>query len=340
MGDGRIDELLTRTAEQAARRRVGVVVGHVAPDGTTTVRGAGRARLPDGGTPDARTLFEIGSVTKTFTALVLARAVVEGELSLDTPVGDLVPEVAGLGRDGRLVTLGHLATHTSGLPRTHVPIVRGSLEMLRGKDPYRDVTEASTLAAVRAGRLRRTPGSGRPSYSNSGYALLGVALARHAGTTFGELVRTRVTDPLGLADTRTRHELTEDQAARTARGHHRRRTPAAPWPLDGLPGAGALLSTAADTLAWARAHLDPPDGPLGDAVRLATAEHARRIGLAWQRTPGRGEDTLVWHNGGTGGFRSMVCLRPEAGDAVVVLTNHARGVDLPALSLVRRLPAA
>jgi CubicO group peptidase (beta-lactamase class C family) len=249
-----------------------------------------------------------------------------------------VPEVAGLGRDGTLVTVGHLATHTSGLPRTHVPVLRGSLEMLRGQDPYRDVTEASLLAAIGAGRLRRTPGTGRPAYSNSGFGLLGVALARHAGTTFYELVRTRVTGPLGLADTRPRHELSEDQVARTAHGHHRRRAPAPVWPLDGLPGAGALLSTAADMLAWGQAHLDPPDGKLGDAVRLALAEHAPRIGLAWQRTPGRGGDTLVWHNGGTGGFRSMVALRPDAGDAVVVLTNHARGVDMAALSVVRRLP--
>lgn len=330
-------DLVEQAAARAARRRVGVVVGYTAPDGTTTVRGAGSTRAPDAGTPDARTVLEIGSVTKTFTALALARAVVEGSVDLSTPVGELVPEVAGLGRDGVPVTLGHLATHRSGLPRTHVPTVRGSLDMLRGRDPYRDVTEASLLAAIGAGRLRRTPGTGRPAYSNSGYGLLGVALARQAGTTYGELVRARVTAPLGLADTVLPREASADQAARTAQGHHRRRAPAPAWPLDGLPGAGALLSTATDLLAWARAHLDPPDGPLGDAVRLALADHAPRSGLAWQRTPARG-DTLVWHNGGTGGFRSMVCLRPDRGDAVVVLANHARGVDVTALSLLRGLP--
>ncbi len=331
-------DLLEQAAARAARRRVGVVVGYAAPDGTTTVRAAGRTRLPDGAAPDERTVLEIGSVTKTFTALALARAVVDGALDLRTPVGELVPEVAGLGGDGTPVTLVHLATHRSGLPRTHLPTVRGSLEMLLGRDPYRDATEASLLTAIGAGRLRRTPGTGRPAYSNSGYGLLGIALARHAGTTYGELVRARVTGSLGLADTVLPHEASADQAARTARGHHRRRAPAPAWPLDGLPGAGALLSTATDLLAWARAHLDPPEGRLGDAVRLALAEHAPAVGLAWQRTPARGGGTLVWHNGGTGGFRSMVCLRPDRGDAVVVLTNHARGVDVTALSLLRSLP--
>ncbi len=337
--DAKVSDLLERAAAGAARRRAGVVVGYAAPDGTTTLRAAGRTRLPEGATPDGRTVFEIGSVTKTFTALALARAVVDGSLELRTPVGELVPEVGDLGRDGTRVTLGHLATHRSGLPRTHVPTVRGSVDMLLGRDPYRDATEESLLAAIGAGRLRRTPGTGRPAYSNSGFGLLGIALARHAGTTYGELVRARVTAPLGLADTRLRHEASDDHAGRTAQGHHRRRAPAPAWPLDGLPGAGALLSTATDLLAWARAHLDPPDGALGDAVRLAVAEHGPRTGLAWQRTPARGGETLVWHNGGTGGFRSMVCLRPDRGDAVVVLTNHARGVDMTALSLLRRLTA-
>ena len=335
-------ELLERAASRLGRRRVGVVVGHLAPDGTTAVRGTGRTMLPDGGTPDAATRFEIGSITKTFTALSLARAVTAGRLDLDTPVGDLVPEVAVLGRAGTPVTLRHLATHTSGLPRVHIPMLRGTLDAYRGLDPYRHHSEEALLSAVRSGRLRRTPGTGRPAYSNSGFGLLGIALARRAGLTFAELVARDATDPLGLADT-TSDGATSEQSTRTAVGHHRRRTPAAAWNLSALPGAGALHSTAADLLVWARAHLEPPPGELGEAVRLAVAEHGPRIGLAWQRTVTeaerrRGRDLVIWHSGGTGGFRSALCLRPSTGDAVVVLANHDRSAALAAFRLLAALP--
>ncbi|WP_418275039.1 serine hydrolase domain-containing protein [Isoptericola jiangsuensis] len=333
-----VDVLLTRFADHAARRRVGVVAGHLAPDGTTTFRGAGRLTPPDGAAPDAATRFEIASITKTFTGALLARAVVTGDVSLDTPVGDLVDEVAGLGRDGVLVTLRHLATHTSGLPRAHLSTLGSTLDVLRGVDPYRDHTEAGLLQAIRAGRLGRTPGTGRQAYSNSGFGLLGIALARRAGAPWADVVRERLTVPLGLADTGTRGAATPDQVARTAVGYHRRRTPAPDWNLDALPGAGALLSTAGDQLGWADAHLRPPDGELGAALRLAVAEHAPHIGLAWQRTwrgdeRPAGKDRLLWHSGGTGGFRSALVLRPDRGDAVVVLTNHSRSLTLATMRL-------
>lgn len=328
-----IGELLEPVVQRAVRRRVGVVAGHLAADGAVTVRGAGRLSLPDGPEPGARTLFEIGSITKTFTALLLARAAVDDGLSLDTHVGELVPEVAGIGRDGVEITLRHLATHRSGLPRSHVPVVRGSLQMLRGLDPYAGLTEDGLVEAIRRGRVKRVPGTGRPAYSNSGYGLLGIALSRFAGRSYGDLVRTRITEPLGLHDTVLRAARTGDQRDRAAIGHHRRRTPTSAWPLDGLPGAGALLSTVTDLLAFARAHLVPPPGPLGEAVRLATAEQAPRIGLGWHRIA-TAEELLIWHNGGTGGFRSMLVLRPRSGDAVAMLTNSARSVDLPALRLM------
>ncbi len=336
------DEILDLTANRLGRRRVGVVVGHLAADGTTTVRGTGRTSLPDGGTPDARTRFEIGSITKTFTALALARAVTAGGLDLETPVGDLVPEVAPLGRGGTPVTLRHLATHTSGLPRVHISMLRGTLDAYRGLDPYRNHSEEALLAAIRSGRLRRTPGTGRQAYSNSGFGLLGIALARHAGLTYAELVARDVTGPLGLTDTGTSDAATAEQAARTAVGHHRRRTPAAAWNLDALPGAGALHSTADDLLTWARWHLDPPPGELGEALRFAVAEHGPRIGLAWQRSATeaerrRGRDQVIWHSGGTGGFRSALCLQPATGDAVVVLTNHGRSAALAAFRLLAAL---
>ncbi|UMG91953.1 beta-lactamase family protein [Nocardioides sp. TF02-7] len=333
-GDPTADRLAAAVS-RAARRRAGVAAGYVDRQGRILVHGAGHTRLPDGPAPDQRTLFEIGSVTKTFTATLLACAVVAGEVDLDTPVAELVPEVAPLERDGVPVTLKHLATHTSGLTRIFVPVVRGSVEMLRGRDPYAGVDEAALVAGVRGSRLKRTPGTGRSRYSNTGMGLLGLALARLAGTSYGELVRTRIAGPLGMADTATDEQLTADQRARLATGHHRRRSPAAPWPLVGLPGAGALRSTVHDQLLWLRAQADPPTGDLGDAIRLTQQEHHRDTGLGWMLHGG-----LQWHNGGTGGFRSYVAIVPETGDAVAVLANHARGLDLVGMRLLAGLSRA
>lgn len=329
--------LVQEVADKAVRRRAGVIVGHLAVHETATVRGAGHVALPAGPTPGPDTLFEIGSVTKVFTGLLLALAVIEGELTLDTPVGNLVPEVAGLGRDGVPVTLGHLATHTSGLPRMHGSLVGGSVDMLRSRDPWASTTERSLLNDIRSGPVKRTPGTGRPTYSNSGFGLLGIALSRQAGLAFGDLVTERITQPLTLLDTVVPRQRTDEQRRRTAAGHHFRRTPAPPWPVDGLPGAGALLSTATDLMMFAHAHLVPPEGALGEAIRLSLTQHARGIGLAWQLTSGRDGSRLAWHNGGTGGFRSMLALTPDDGHAVAVLSNQARSVDIPALRLLGRL---
>lgn len=325
-----VEELVGRTS----RRRAELVVGVRRDEG-----GSVHGRSREGRAPDGRTLFEIGSVTKTFTSLLLADGVVRGDWALDEPVRDLLPAGSSVPtRDGVEITLGHLATHTSGLPRSPVPLVRGSVEMLRGRDPYADLTPDGLLAALAEARLGRTPGTGGVHYSNLGVGLLGRALAHASGTSYGALVEERVCRPLGLVDTATHDRLTDEQRTRLLPGHRGRRRPAPAWPLDGLPGAGALRSTAEDLLRYLDAWLEPDSTPLGDAVRLCLqprVEGRQAIGLGWllSERPHR----LWWHNGGTGGYRSFVGFVPEARIAVVVLGNHARSVDVLGLRVLRAL---
>jgi D-alanyl-D-alanine-carboxypeptidase/D-alanyl-D-alanine-endopeptidase len=320
--------------ERAARRRAGLVVGVRRGDETSVV---GRAH--EGPDPDGRTLHEIGSITKTFTSLLLADGVVRGEWSLDDPVRSLLPGGTDVpSRDGVEITLAHLATHTSGLPHAPVPLVRGSVEMLRGRDPYADLTTDGLLEALAAARLRRTPGTGGVHYSNLGVGVLGQALAHATGTSYGALVEQRVCRPLGLVDTATHDRLSAEQRSRLVPGHRGRRRPAAAWPLDGMPGAGALHSTVDDLLRYLGAQLDPDSTPLGDAVRLTQrprVEGRQPIGLGWLRNdrPAR----LWWHNGGTGGFRSFAGFVPDRHVAVAVLSNHSRSVDLLGLRTLRVL---
>lgn len=327
-------ELLASAAAQAAAHRPGVVIGLIEGGARRLVRSAGD--LAEG------TLVEIGSVTKVFTATLLADMVVRGAVRLDTTVRDVMPSGTAVpSRDGVEITLEHLATHRSGLPRSPVGIgvISGSVEVLRGRNPYAGFGPDDLLAGLATARLRRVPGTGRPSYSNLGFGLLGEVLAHAAGTTYDTLVRERVCRPLGLLDTVTPATATADHRSRWATGHRRRGRTAEDWPLTGIVGAGGLRSTMQDQLTFLAAQLDPDSTPLADAVRLAQQPRVSRTrggqALGWMHLAGK--PPLWWHNGGTGGFRSSVAFVPTRRRAVVVLANSARGVDVTALRLLRDL---
>lgn len=300
----------------AGAARPSLVVGVLAPGGRT-VDATG-----DGPRPGGR-LFQIGSVTKVFTTLVLARLVVRGEVSLDQPVAELLASDVRW-PSGPAVTLGELATHTAGLPR--IPPGTWGKVLRRDQDPYADLDAAALHRALSRTRLR---GRGRRRYSNFGVGLLGHALAHNRGTTWEQLVRDQVTQPLGLTDTVV--QPTHEHAARVATGHGRRGAPRpGPWHFaDAMAGCGALWSTADDMLAFLAAQVSPPPGELGAAVRL-TQEHD----LGWFRMPGSGAAPGWFHNGGTDGFRSMVVVRPRTGHAVVALTDCDRSVDGLALRVL------
>ena len=343
MEPGALAAAVEAVAAKHGHRHVGLVVGAVTDTGARCVVPIGTTRAPDGSTPRADTLFEIGSVTKVFTALLLAEAVTRGELSLDTPLGELLPEVDVPTRDGVAITVQHLATHTAGLPNNPMPLaaaVRAEWRA-RGGDPWAGTDRAALLAALGGARLRRTPGTGRIAYSNLGTGVLGHALVAAAGSRdFGQLVRSRVCDPLGMTDTVLLPD--EEQAAREAVGHRRRRRPTGHWQVSGLPGAGALRSTATDMLTFLHAQLCPGGTTIGPAIELTHPERhpGKRlgIGLGWLRVPVRGRGrVLLWHNGGTGGFRAFAGFLPAEGVGVVALANDVRGVDRAGLDLLTAL---
>ncbi len=311
---------------------VGIVVG-VHQGGRSRTFGFGRRAADVDAPPDGRTIFEIGSITKVFTSAALADMAREGLVRLDDPVATLLP--AGVrvpDRDGRPITLRTLANHTSGLPRV-IPKAIG--RMLATGDPYADITADDVYGFLKGAGLQSAPGE-KFSYSNVGAGLLGLALARKAGTSYEELILSRVCRPLGMGDTRV--TLDAGQARRLAKPYARKGVPAQEWHFDALAGAGALRSTADDMLGFARANLGlaPTPARLRAAfkdMRTPTADLGRqggKIGLAWlipsnRAEPGRPE--VFFHNGGTGGFRSYIAIVPSAEVAVVVLSNSAGEVD-------------
>lgn len=321
-----VDELLARRTDDGT----GVVVAVRTPEGTAY---HARGELPDG----AASILEIGSVTKTMTALLLAVLARDGLVGLDDPVADHLPVAPPV--VGRPITLLDLATHHSGLPR----LPHGSLwpaVTSERHDPYARYDEATLSAAVLATRPKVEPGR-RFGYSNLGGGLLGWALARAAGTDYATLLADRVTGPLGLADTGV--ELPAEQAHRLAPGHGWRGRPAGRWDLALLAGAGGVVSTAADLQRYVAAFDTAYDGPLAAAAADArTPRHpAGRVGpakvaLGWLVGP----DGMLFHDGGTGGYRSFAGSRPDLGVSVVVLSARARGLTGFGILLLRAAVAA
>lgn len=296
--------------------------------GATRIVTAGVARA--GGPPMADdTEFEIGSVTKTFTALVLADAVVRGRATLDDPVTNYV-DAKGLVRDGKAVTLGQLATHSSGLPR-----LPRNLAPADPADPYADYDAAKLLAFVAGDVLQRRPGT-EYEYSNLGAGLLGYALTARDGG-YEKVLRERVLAPMRMSDTAV--TLSPSQRSRFASGHDIQLQPVGPWRLDALAGAGALRSTPADMAKYLAAAVDPSASPLPAAWKLVQTPLADgpspslRMALAWHVATREGR-SVVWHNGQTGGFATMVAFDPVAREGVVVMSNAAIGVDDLALHLL------
>lgn len=313
LADDAIRELLLERVERG--QNAGIVVGLLEPDGSRRVLAAG---TPHDG------VFEIGSITKVFTSILLSDMVNRGEVALSDPVAKFLPPEARVpSRNGKEITLLDLATHHSGLPR-----MPDNFAPADTSNPYVDYTVEQLYAFISNHELTRDPGA-EGEYSNLAMGLLGHALALRAGMSYEELLEERILEPLGMADTAI--ALTPEMESRLAIGHTSFGDPTSNWDIPTLAGAGAIRSTVQDMLRFAAANLSTSDDPLHVAIR-ATHEPRRpfqeeiEIGLNWIIM--QPEDIVAtWHNGGTGGYRSCLALDLEGRRAVIALSNQSNSVD-------------
>jgi D-alanyl-D-alanine-carboxypeptidase/D-alanyl-D-alanine-endopeptidase len=311
----------------AAGEGVGIVVGVVGQRGRRILS---YGRLQGGsGRLDGDTGFEIGSVTKVFTALLLAEMVRRGEVALADPVAkDLPAGVRIPDRNGRAITLVDLATHTSGLP------------FMPDAATGTDEATAAKLYQFLARCELQSDASVRWDYSNLGYWLLGEALAHRAGMSFESLLRTRVLLPLGMRSTAV--TITPALRAKLAAGHDASLQPAPAFsqlPLYRLmPAAGGLVSTANDLATFLAVALGDRRSPLAPAMAdlLRTRRPGSRPGveqaLGWVV---EGDDPLVFHDGGTFGYASALAWDPKRRVGVIVLMNQVGDVGDLARHLLR-----
>jgi CubicO group peptidase (beta-lactamase class C family) len=300
----------------SGKHGTGIVVGLLDASGARRIVAAG---VDTGG------VFEIGSITKVFTAALLEDMIEKGELRLDDPVAKLLPQSVRIPTRGdRQITLLDLATHSSGLPR-----MPSNFAPRDSENPYADYSVDQMYAFLSGYQLTRDIGA-QYEYSNFGMGLLGHALALKARMGYEELVRRRVLVPLGMRQTAI--TLTPALRAKLAPGHNGEGRAVSNWDLPTLAGAGALRSTASDMLTFLAANVDSTETPLSRTLRQthgerhATNNPALKVGLGWHILA-RPAGNIVWHNGGTGGYRTFIGFDPVRRVGVVALSNLDASVD-------------
>jgi CubicO group peptidase (beta-lactamase class C family) len=318
--------------ERAARKfmsdahAVGLSVG-VLQGGKTYTYDYGEVAKGGGQPPTPHTIYEIASITKTFTGLLLAQAAVEKRVRLDDDIRKYLDgDYPNLEFEGRPVRLVHLINHTSRLPF----VLPDRPELFKNPNPFelpkilteleRNYTRADFYRDLRAVKLDKAPGSDF-KYSNAAAQLLGFILERVYRMPYERLVASKITSPLGMRETKI--SLSPAERKRLARGHYEDGSPALP----GTPqsqAAGALRSSVSDMLRYVAFHLDEKN----EAVRLSHQTTWGDIkyyasGLNWQMNMTPGGHRRIWQNGGSFGFSSYCVVFPELGLGIVLLSNES-----------------
>ncbi len=321
-------QIVTETALPLVKNEIaqGISIGYIQGDSWGIIH-LGNA-MPSGQKADNQTLYELGSISKVFTSILLADSVIRGDIKLESNAE--TENAAGIrlpSRDGRSITWLDLSTHRSGLPRLPANLDAESL-----KDPYRNYDSSKAAAALDSLELPRKPGEAQ-EYSNFAVSVLGHLIAEKAGKPYQQLLRERITQPLGMTDCTV--DLTDDQKKRFAFPNEKVGSPTLAWSFADMPGAGGVRANMRDMMRFARAQLDPPSGTLGEAIELAWKKHSESdatgpaTGLGWMIA---GDGETRWHNGGTGGSRSAIYINRRIQTAVVVLCNTAVENEVDALA--------
>jgi serine-type D-Ala-D-Ala carboxypeptidase/endopeptidase len=303
-----------------AKKAVGLVVGRL--QGTNrTVIAVGTMALGSSQPVDGNTVFEIGSVTKVFTGTLLADMANRGEVQPNDPATNYM-SVRMPSRNGQVITLAHLASHRSGLPR--------ELENRPpGENKPSPAYSSQLVSEFLSGyELPRDPGRDY-EYSNLGMGLLGDLLARRPGVSYEQLLVDRICKPLGMNDTRLK--LPEEMQKRFPTGHDYDLKPAKRWERLSLPGVGGIRSTANDFLKFLTAVLQPGDDRVSQAIKASQAVRTNigvaGVEVAWGWHFNTVSDEIIKHSGLTSGFHTFMGVNRMRNRAVVIFSNCAHSSD-------------
>lgn len=283
----------------------------------------GEAEKGSGIAPKQSTIYEIGSISKTFTATLLADAVSQGKIKLDDPVNKYLPDsVPAVAYNGTPVTILSMINHSSGIPR-----MPNNFDFNAGfDDPYKDYDNQKLFSFYKNFKPARKVGD-EYEYSNLAVGTIGVILEKINGTNYEDLLFKTICKPLNMHD--TREYLRTEDSVRFAKGYDNSQY-AAPWNFKAFMGAGGIRSTAEDMLLYAQAQLGAAPPQLYKDIQLTHTPTFTKgnttVAMAWHIIK-PGNDELLFHNGGTGGYRSYLAINPQKKFAVVMLSNTTISVD-------------
>jgi CubicO group peptidase (beta-lactamase class C family) len=303
---------------------VAIAMGFIDGD-TVEYFSAGKTALENGTAVNEHSVFEIGSISKTFTTILLAQKIINGEMSLDDPISKYLPETVNIPtRNGRNITIRDLATHASALPR-----MPDNFTPANPNNPFVDYTYENLYSFLSNYELTRDIGV-LSEYSNLGMGLLGHILELQSGKVYEELVIENIAKPLGMNDTAV--TLNASMKKRLAKGHNGL-SEVENWDIITLAGAGGIRSTVSDMVKFVQANMGINKSALYNAMQLTHQPTFKNqdgdfeIGLAWHY---ENDKSVIWHNGRTGGYSAFAGFLPETNKGVVILTNNT--ADIGALS--------
>lgn len=331
-GTDRVIDSIARTYIQKANT-VGLRIGIIDNDRVITY-GYGEIVKDKGRLPNNDTFFEIGSVTKTFTATLLAWYADMGLVKLNDPIIKYLPDSVAANPELRSITLMELSNHTSGLARLPDNLVNHAREAL---NPYRDYDRQLLFAYLKNCKPESRPGQ-KYAYSNLAVGLLGEILESKTGKTFEQMVTEVICKPLGMLS--TAQNLNPLLSPRFAAVYNQDGVQTPAWDFDVLAAGGALRSTMNDMLLYVKANMQgPSDDPLLKAIKQThqlTLNKDVKIGMAWYIITVDGV-AYYYHNAMTSGSNSFVAFSPEKRKAVIILSNSVESTDAIGTEILKKI---
>lgn len=285
--------------------------------------------------PDDHTLYEIGSITKTFTSTLLAIAVNEQKVTLETSITKFLPDSVADNPDLKKITFKYLANHTSGFPRMPAG---AELMITDANQPFGNFGAKEMFSFLKHFKQTRQPGA-KYEYSNFAVGLLGVLLEKIYHKPYPELIRAYITTPLKMNETMSFVDTLKFK--NVAQGYDGLFEPVPFFNLTAIRSAGIIKSSTADLITYAKAQLQTPDAALNAAIKLTHQitfdDGSAIVGIGWHYLPG--DRNVLQHGGATGGFRSGVYIDLNKQIGVAILTNNASTGDAVARNLIKVIQA-
>jgi CubicO group peptidase (beta-lactamase class C family) len=283
--------------------------------------------------PTVHSIYEIGSISKTFTATLLAFAVNEGKAKLNDPVNKYLPkDIPALEFNGKPITLEGLSNHSSGLPR-----LPDNLKEVKEDNPYHNYDEQAMMEFLRHVKLTREQGA-EYEYSNFAVGLLGVILEKIYKKPYDQLVLEKICTPLQM--TETIQYISKKDTALFVSGHNEQGKPVSQWDFKAIAAAGALRTSTTDLIKYANANLFTNITGLNKAIQLTHiktfSKGINEVGLGWHFIK-LNDHMILSHGGGTGGFRTTISFDTEKKIAVVILSNSAIDLQSEGYKILSRL---